>query len=93
MFSVRRIFRVQFLTDNSWKIEICPQITNAAIVGLTLLGSGIFGELGDVLFVYYDVMGGWYDSLHRGDTIHTFDARLIDGFLGHFLPLFSKEYQ
>ena len=93
MFSVRRIFRIQFLTNNSWKIEICPQITNAAIVGLTLFGSAIFGELGAVLFVYYDVMGGWYDSLHRGDTNHTFDAPLIDVFLGYFLRLFGKEYR
>ena len=38
-------------------------------------------------------MGGWYDSLHRRDTNHTFDAWLIDGFLGNFLRLFAKEYR
>ena len=36
-------------------------------------------------------MGGWYDGLHRRDTIHTFDAWLIDGFLGNFLRLFAKD--
>ena len=63
------------------------------MVTLTLIGSAMFCELGAVLFVYYDVMGGWYDSLHRGDSPHTFDARLIDGFLWHFLRLFAKEYR
>ena len=93
MFSFRRIFRVQFLINSSWKIDICPQIIDAVIVALTLLGSAIFCELEAVLFVCYDVMGGWYDSLHRGDTPHPFDAGLIDGFLWHFLRLFAKEYR
>ena len=78
MFSFRRIFKVQFLINSSWKIDISPQIIDAMIAALTLLGSAIFCELEAVLFVCYDVMGGWYDSLHREDTIHTFDARLID---------------
>ena len=93
MFSFRRIFRVQFLINSSWKIDICQQIIDAMIVALTLLGSAIFCELETVVFVCYDVMGGWYDSLHRGDTLHTFDAGLIDGFLWHFLRLFAKEYR
>ena len=63
------------------------------MVALTLIGSAMFSELSAVLFIYYEVMRGWYESLHRGDTAYTFDARLNDGFLWHFLRLFAKEYR
>ena len=93
MLRIHRIFRVVFLTKSSWKISSCPQTEHAVIAGLTLLGSAVFCELDGVSLFYQDEMGGWYDGLHRRDTNHTFDAWLIDGFLGNFLRLFAKEYQ
>ena len=78
MFSVLPIFGVQFLINSSWKVNFCPRTKDAVISALTLLGSAIFCDLGAALIVCYDLMRGWYDDLHRGNTPLTLNAGLID---------------
>ena len=53
-------------------------------MGWVLLGSAIFYEIGAVLIVCYDLMGGWYDDLNRGNIPLILNAGLIDMFFVTF---------
>ena len=53
MFSVKRIFRVQFLIDSLWKIDFFYQIKNTTNVGMKYFGSrGFCGFNGVSAFMF-----------------------------------------